>query len=208
MRKLLRPIWHFYLALRTRLEGLMFLWRVRMSRDLKIVIGSSGQFEPGWMPSEYQYLNLLKPEHWRRSFGERKIDAILAEHVFEHLTLEEGQVALKTCAAFLRSGGYVRIAVPDGYNPDPAYITRVKPGGTGPGSDDHKVLYNFELLSKMMEEASLRPRALEYYSKNGQFHYTDWDPLSGKIYRSRRYDERNADGILRYTSVIVDGIKE
>lgn len=186
----------------------MFRWRVRTAADLKIVVGSSGQFEPGWIPSDYQYLNLLKPDHWERTFGDRRLSAILAEHVFEHLTEDEGRAAIKTCAQYLRAGGYLRIAVPDGYSPDPAYIERVKPGGSGPGSHDHKVLYNFQLLASMMEAAGLRPKLLEYYSEDGQFHFVDWDPSTGKIWRSSRYDDRNSDGVLRYSSLIVDGSRD
>lgn len=34
----------------------------------------------------------------------------------------------------LKPGGYVRVAVPDGFHPDPAYIEMGRPGGYGTGS--------------------------------------------------------------------------
>jgi predicted SAM-dependent methyltransferase len=33
-----------------------------------------------------------------------------------------------------------------------------------------------------------------------------WEAADGHIRRSARHDRRNADGMLRYTSLIVDGI--
>jgi predicted SAM-dependent methyltransferase len=211
LRQVARPIWRAvhgaYRAARTTVEAGVFILRARVASDLRIVVGSSGQFEPGWIATEYQYLNLLVPLHWERAFGKRKLDAIVAEHVFEHLTAGDGLIGIRTCAQFLKPGGYLRIAVPDGFSPDPEYIDRVRPGGTGPGSDDHKVLYNIDLLASMLRKCGLTPVPLEYYSADGNFHYEDWNPSTGKISRSRRFDERNADGILRYTSLIVDGVK-
>ena len=56
-------------------------------------------------------------------FNEGSIDAILAEHVWEHLAEEEGLAAAKCCYRYLRPGGYLRVAVPDGFHPD-ANFTR------------------------------------------------------------------------------------
>lgn len=38
---------------------------------------------------------------------------MLAEHVWEHMTKEEGIMAAKHCYEFLQDGGYIRVAVPD-----------------------------------------------------------------------------------------------
>lgn len=37
----------------------------------------------------------------------------LAEHVWEHMTYEEGCQAAKNCYDYLADGGYLRVAVPD-----------------------------------------------------------------------------------------------
>lgn len=50
-------------------------------------------------------------------------------------------------------------------------------------------------------------QVLEYFDKGGQFHYADWNPEEGRIHRSRRFDERNAAGLLAFTSVILDARK-
>ena len=171
---------------------------------LRIVVGSGGTVQPGWTDTEKTYLDLLDPKGWEKYFKPGCIDAILAEHVWEHLTLEQGFIAATTCRRFLKKGGYLRVAVPDGRHPDRGYIDRVKPGGTGPGADDHKVLYDCVTLSEIISRAGLEVRPLEYFDKNGEFVFNDWSVADGMIHRSCRYDERNRDGKLNFTSVIID----
>jgi predicted SAM-dependent methyltransferase len=47
---------------------------------------------------------------------------MLAEHVWEHLTEEEGLAAARACFKYLSPGGFLRVVVPDGLHPDPAYV--------------------------------------------------------------------------------------
>jgi predicted SAM-dependent methyltransferase len=131
----------------------------------------------------------------------------LAEHVWEHLGSRQAIIANANCFEFLRPGGRLRIAVPDGFHPDPAYIEYVRPGGTGAGADDHKVLYNYKLISEELKNVGFEFRLLEYWDENGQFHFQEWSSEDGHISRSKRYDPRNQDGSLTYTSLIVDAIK-
>lgn len=167
---------YYKLKLRLALlrEEWVFLWRVRKATEIKIVIGSSGIFEKGWIPTNYQYLNLLNERDWKRAFKAKRIDAILAEHVFEHLTEAEGLQAFRTCYKYMKHGARLRVAVPDGYSPDRDYIEMVRPGGTGSGSEDHKVLYNVELLEEMLVSAGFVVQRLEYYDAKGSFHQLAW----------------------------------
>lgn len=174
---------------------------------LKVVIGASGVYDPGWVPTEVEYLNLLARQDWDRYFPENSIDILLAEHVWEHLTLEQGLLAARNCRLYLKPGGHLRVAVPDGLHPDPEYRERVKVGGTGPGAADHKVLFDYRSFSELFREAGFEVNLLEYFDESGQFHASDWDPAEGRIHRSWRFDERNCDGRLNYTSVILDANK-
>ena len=131
----------------------------------------------------------------------------MAEHVWEHLIIEDAKIGLENCYKYLKKGGRFRIAVPDGFHPDPDYINYVKPGGHGAGADDHKVLYNYKSFGKCLEESGFRVNLLEYFDEQGNFHYQEWDPEDGMIKRSKRFDKRNKDGKLNYTSLIIDGIK-
>lgn len=196
---------------RYRLGGLRGARRLkrllRGSAPLRIVLGASGLFDAGWIPTEIDVLDILNERHWRRSFAENSIDAILAEHVWEHLTLVQGSIAARHCLRFLKPGGYLRVAVPDGFHPDPSYIEWVRVGGSGAGADDHKVLYNCDTFRALFESAGFQVELLEYFDSARAFHSTDWDPAAGKVHRSRRFDERNADGRLNYTSLILDARK-
>lgn len=171
------------------------------------MIGASSLYEPGWIPSEVYFLHLLKPDHWERYFKPASIDALMAEHVWEHLSLQDGLFAAKLCFQYLKPGGYLRVAVPDGLHPDPAYIAHVKVDGTGPGSDDHKVLYTYQSFKEIFEAAGFEVTLLEYFDEMGQFRSIPWDPAQGKIHRSKAFDHRNSDGKLRYTSLILDAYK-
>jgi predicted SAM-dependent methyltransferase len=174
---------------------------------LRIVVGASSFYQRGWVPTEMATLNLLNLQDWRRYFAPSSIDAILGEHVWEHLTREDGALAAKHCYAYLKPGGYLRVAVPDGLHPDPAYIEKVRPGGTGMGADDHKVLYTYQTFREIFAAAGFTVELLEYFDEAGEFHCTEWRPEDGKIRRSKRFDRRNEDGTLSYTSLILDAKK-
>jgi Uncharacterized protein conserved in bacteria len=173
----------------------------------KIVIGASRRYQNSWAPSEAEFLNLLRPTDWERFFSTETLDAILAEHVWEHLSEEQALQAAKVCFSYLKPGGYLRVAVPDGLHPDPAYIRAVRPGGSGPGASDHKVLYTYHTLKKVFEDAGFEITPYEYFDEKGKFHYSEWNPDTGMIWRSARNDPRNADENLSYTSIILDAIK-
>lgn len=174
---------------------------------IKLMVGAGDKVQPGWISAVKQDLDILKEHDWQRYFKPGTIDNILAEHVWEHLTLEEGQLGIEMCYKYLKQGGRLRLAVPDGFHPSPDYIEYVRPGGSGPGADDHKILYTVDIMRKAMESAGFRVVPLEYHDKDGVFHAVDWDPEDGKVNRSLRFDSRNANGQIGYTSLIVDGIR-
>lgn len=177
------------------------------NRPLRIVVGASGVFEPGWIPTEISFLNLLRPKDWAKYFSPGSVDAILAEHVWEHLTRSDGIQAARTCYYYLRRGGYLRVAVPDGNHPDPNYIDWVRPGGIGPGACDHKMLYDYQTLGALFNAVGFDISLLEYFDCEGKFHYVRWHRRDGMVHRSSRFDIRNKKRQLSYTSLILDAIK-
>jgi predicted SAM-dependent methyltransferase len=177
------------------------------SAPLNIIIGSEKTAYPNWLPTNIESLNLLEKSSFQNLFGEKKATKFLAEHVFEHISYANALIALKNCFEFMEKGGSIRIAVPDGFHPNKDYIDMVKPGGHGEGADDHKLLYDYHQLSKVLEDAGFRVQLLEYYNEHGQFHFTDWKSEDGHILRSRRFDKRFNEP-LGYSSLIIDGIKD
>lgn len=178
---------------------------------IRVVVGSGGsKNNAGWLHTEEHDLSLLVIEELEKRFTLDSVDAILAEHVWEHLTYEEGIQAAKICFKYLKAGGYIRCAVPDGLFPDEAYQKIVKIGGPGPKDHpaaSHKIVHTFLTISTMFEEAGFNVQLLEYCDDNGKFHYNDWDETEGFIYRSKRFDHRNKDGRLGFLSLIIDAKK-
>ena len=181
--------------------------QLAIQKQRRIVIGASGIYESGWIATEIYSLNLLKPHDWNRLFAPNSLDAMLAEHVWEHLTPEEGLIAAKTCYPYLKPGGYLRVAVPDGYHSNPDYVDAVRVGGSGPGASDHKVLYTYITFSELFQKAGFEVKLLEYFDEHHIFHSIDWMPEQGKIIRSKRFDPRNQAGSLNYTSLVLDARK-
>ena len=184
-----------------------FVRELKKDKEIKIVIGACEIFDDGWIPSEQEFLDLLSDEDWQSFFHENSIDAMLADHVWEHLSEKDGMSAAKNCFKYLKPGGYLRIAVPDGLHPDSSYIDYVKPGSSGVGDADHKTLYTYKSLSAILKNTGFGVLLLEYWDETGKFHFNAWDPGKGKIRRSMRFDIRNQDGELKYTSLIVDALK-
>jgi len=173
----------------------------------KIIIGASRKPIPGWIPSEAEFLNLLDSGTWEKFFEPCSITALLAEHVWEHLTEQEGLIAASNCFKYLKQGGYLRLAVPDGLHPSVEYIESVKVGGSGLGADDHKVLYTYKMIQSLLEQAGFQVKLYEYFDESGKFHYNNWNPDEGMITRTKQFVARNRDGQLNYTSIVLDAIK-
>ncbi|MDF2608433.1 MAG: protein distantly related to SAM-dependent methyltransferase [Bacillales bacterium] len=174
---------------------------------IKIVVGS-GEYNnnPGWLHTNEEELNLLDEKTWQDKFEEQSLSAIIAEHVWEHLTFDEGIIAAKICYKFLAKNGYVRCAVPDGYFPDDVYQNLVKVDGPGPAAT-HKIVHNYKTLTKMFESAGFKVNLLEYCNENGYFCINEWDGNDGIIFRSKKYDPRNQGEKLIFPSLIVDAVK-
>lgn len=180
------------------------------SEPLRVIIGAGTQTYPGWIATQREQLDLLKPDDWTASFSRRPADAFLCEHVWEHLTEAEGRAAAALCHASLKPGGCLRCAVPDGNFPDPAYQTTVQVGGPGPKDHpaaDHKIVYTVELFADVFASVGFEVDLLEYCDASGRFHYHHWSLQDGPIYRSFRTDHRNRNGELGFTSIILDARK-
>lgn len=183
----------------------------KIQEEIKIVIGA-GEYvnNHGWIHTQEEELNLLDEKMWQSKFIEGSIKAILAEHVWEHLTYDEGIAAAKICYKYLKPSGYIRCAVPDGFFPDEAYQNTVKVGGPGPKDHpaaSHKIVHTYKTLTKMFESAGFESRLLEYCDENGNFHQNDWEGKDGVIFRSKKYDPRNQGEKLVFPSLIIDAVK-
>lgn len=203
MKALFRKIFGKPSATETPLQKM-----VNRQEIIRLVIGSGGLPAPaGWIATEVTSLDVTDDNNWRAALRGRKATNVFAEHVWEHLTPEQAAAGNKNIFKHLKPGGRFRVAVPDGFHPDQEYINYVKPGGHGPGADDHKILYTYTTMREALEKAGFRVELLEYWDENGKFHFNDWSLEHGKVLRSKRYDQRNISGELKYTSLIIDAVK-
>jgi predicted SAM-dependent methyltransferase len=178
---------------------------------MKVIIGAGTTVIDGWISTQEKEINLLDENTWLGRFKYESIANILAEHVWEHLTYEEGLIAAKICYKFLQHDGMIRVAVPDGNFRNDKYQNLVKIGGPGPidhPAYSHKVLYKYNEFVNCFEQAGFRVDLLEYCDDNGKFHYKYWNENEGKIGRSFRFDSRNSMEKLGMVSIIIDAKKE
>lgn len=180
------------------------------TEPLRIIIGAGDQRWPGWVATCRETLDLLRPDDWERSFGHRRVDALLCEHVWEHLTETEGRAAARLCYRYIKPGGYLRCAVPDANFPDPSYQRIARIGGPGPKNhpaSDHKIVYDYRRFAKVFVQGGFSVDLLEYCDEQGRFHYRQWSPDQGPVYRSLLQDHRNQKGKLVFVSLIIDARK-
>lgn len=68
---------------------------------MKIILGAGKTVFEGWISTQEEELNLLDRQAFEKQFQKNSIEPMLAEHVWEHMTKEEGMIAAKHCYEFL-----------------------------------------------------------------------------------------------------------
>lgn len=154
------------------------------NEPLRVILGGGAHFaQSGWCLTEQDILDVLNEGDWQKVFHDRQIDNLLAEHVWEHLSWEDGLKAARYAHKWLCPGGTFRVAVPDGLHPHPDYIADVRPGGCGAYAWDHKVLFTYQSIMEMFESAGFVVRPLEYWNEKGDFDHAPWSFEGGYIIR-------------------------
>jgi len=178
--------------------------RVGNARPLKVILGAGSVTVPGWIETDADLLDVTSVRSWERLFLPDSIDRLMSEHVFEHLSDSQCTAALAHCFHYLKPGGLLRVAVPDGHRRDPEYVREVVPP-----KDGHQLLFTVESLVERLTGVGFEATPLEYFDEAEQFHSLPWEEADGLIRRSVRYDtqERFRRGRLYYTSLIVDARK-
>ncbi|WP_333592186.1 hypothetical protein [Brevundimonas sp.] len=181
---------------------------VRRNAPLKIIVGAAETWRPGWYSTNEQWLDITSAKDWEETFAGRPLlTHVVAEHVFEHLTHDEAAQALRLIARHLQPGGRIRIAVPDGFHPDPTYIRHVGIGGIGDDAADHKQLLNADVLRGLITDAGFKATLVEGFERDGRLVQTPWREEDGYVWRSRQNPSTAVfDFVDAETSLIVDGV--
>ncbi len=171
-----------------RLEALLALEKIRdkvkdlatNNQNVKLHLGCGTAYKEGWINIDNNSDNNIKllDLNWDLRnplpFDDNSADFIFNEHFLEHLTVEEGQRALRDFLRVLKPSGIMRIAMPDlarmiyTYN-DPNWKERLMPYLKKFGLDfiqtkaellninfrawGHKWLYDWEELERRLKEA-------------------------------------------------------
>jgi predicted SAM-dependent methyltransferase len=84
---------------------------------LRLHIGCGPVYKEGWVNMDLARpgwrLDLVWDLRWGLPFDDGTVDAIFSEHLFEHLPWAAGLSLLRHCHRVLRSGGGIRVGVPD-----------------------------------------------------------------------------------------------
>lgn len=179
----------------------------KQNDPINLIVASGDQSSIGWISSEWYTLDITNYDSWSYYFKWNEVEKIVAEHVFEHFDSTQTQRCLDNIHKFLKPNGCLRIAVPDGFFPSKKYLDWVKPGGLAPGSEDHKILYNYKTLKEILEKSKFNCILIEFYDENNKFYMNNKYDHNGFISRSRLNDSRNKNGRIEYTSLIIDAYK-
>ena len=64
--------------------------------NVNLILGAALTTQRGWFSTNEEWLDISKAEHWNRLFNSKKrVKRVLAEHVFEHLTIDEMRNSLR-----------------------------------------------------------------------------------------------------------------
>ncbi|GMH51188.1 hypothetical protein TL16_g00956 [Triparma laevis f. inornata] len=146
-----------------------------------------------FIPTDLNTLDVTDSDDFEYYFPPNSVSAFIAEHVWEHLALQEAIDALINVRLALKVGGVVRIAVPDRFsycsnqdnNEAEMHRTDVR--------DEHLVQYDFGLLSEVFKSAgfaSTEITLIEHHTAQGDFLVSvlsDEDPAFQNTNIQRRY---------------------
>ena len=178
---------------------------------MKVILGAEKTTIEGWVSTNKEQLDILKENDWLKLFQYESIDVLLAEHVWEHMTFDEGIIAAKNCYNFLKNGGYIRCAVPDANFNDKWYQNTAKVGNFKSKDNrfyEHKIFYDYKMFKEVFQKVGFKVELLEFCDEDNNFHYRYWNECDGKIGRSYRFDTRNSKNKIKMVSIIIDAKKE
>ena len=170
---------------------------------IQIVFGASvsqtvntlEHFGPSFIAFDINSFDLLDEEDFLFYFGmEGSVDAMVTEHVFEHLDIKECLQALRLCRKYLKktTEAYMRLAVPDWWRYPENTTTAFYAADI---RDGHFVQYNLDSLGEMLTYASFQFQPREY--NNGSIKFSgSLDPLKGMIKRSFCFDHRGVYSLV------------
>jgi predicted SAM-dependent methyltransferase len=174
--------------------------------NIKVILGSNDSFCEGWISTDLPHFDITKSSDWDYFFKSYEVNNFLAEHVLEHLTKPDGEIAARLVFKYLKRGGCFRIAVPDAWHPNPEYINRESDTSNYyQPPHNHKSFWNMKTLSELLISIGFTVELLEYCSEKKEIITTVFANDKGIIKRS--FSKGYVDEIKDYSSLIIDSKK-
>ena len=161
------------------------------NRHVNLILGAALTKQNSWFSTNQEWFDIVQKSHWDRLFKSNKspsrnrVKRVLAEHVFEHLTLDEMRNAINLIYKNMVFGGSLRIAVPDGNNPNQEYRNHCGINGIGADASDHKQFITFESIEEELKKIGFKCKLIQGYTKEGNLINNHLSIINGYIMRSR-----------------------
>lgn len=121
-----------------------------------------------------KYMNLNK--YWR--FEDQSVDVVYASHIFEHLSEKAKKIFLVESFRVLKSGGVLRIVVPDLYKVSKKYIGDFESGNA---DASHSFLHSLNLHKVRQVDSALKDKIknfISWFQKYPHLHKYMYDQYS------------------------------
>jgi predicted SAM-dependent methyltransferase len=177
----------------------------RHIRTALTTLGLLGKISPG---AQWNVQPLVHDLTRPLPFKDNTVSAVYAAHVIEHLYLADAQRLMGECKRVLRSGGVIRLVVPDLRSMATNYLKNKNGGSSSPSG-------RIAAADKLNENLGFRspapPRGnflLKYYYLSKDFHHHKWmydsDSLIGYMERAGFAEVREKG----YLESDISGIEE
>ena len=117
-----------------------------------------------------------------KEFNDESISEIYLCHVLEHFSFNDSNVLIKKLYKKLKKGGLIRISVPDFSKLQEIYeksknLDQIKyaiMGGQNYENDFHKSIYDFKILSELLNKANFKDVIVWNSKKDFGIELNDW----------------------------------
>ena len=58
---------------------------------MKVIVGAGNTQQDGWIALQHQHLDIRSLSNWKKNFHPESLDAVLSEHILEHLDIAENE---------------------------------------------------------------------------------------------------------------------
>lgn len=181
--------------------------QIESQDQIRLAIGPETHCTADWIPAARDQLDLVNPASWSCFFQKSSVDAILAERVWDQMSEQDSRLAARNCFQFLKPGGYLRVAVPDGFHPAQQRKNSGCSEDAAIGRGRCSKLYNHKSFANAFVAVGFNVQLIEFFDQEGVFHSNHWDVSKGLVKRTLLFDDRNIAQPFAYTSLVLDAVK-